>query len=397
VRLLWVVTKPPWPPVDGGRVVVRTTLDALARRGHEIDLVAPYDPRMLDARAATRGLTEVCRPHLVPVRPRGILASLAAAARTRAPLAIVRHAHREVRAAVADLLAVRAIDVVHAEQLHALASTAPARARRVPVVLRCQNVESDLWLGRAALASPAARPLLALEARRLARFEGGAVRRAAAVVALTAPDAGRLAALGGGVPVAHVPAPFPVELDPGAPLPDARPAVVVLGSAGWAPNADGLDWLLGEVWPRVHAALPAAALHVFGAQRAAARRVAGVVRHAAPVESRDAFPAGAVLAVPLRWGSGVRVRILEAWSRGLPVVATPAAAHGLDARDGRELLVARDADGFVAALRTLADDPAARARLTAAGRARLHAAHAPDAVAARLEEVYARARGLAAA
>jgi glycosyltransferase involved in cell wall biosynthesis len=116
-----------------------------------------------------------------------------------------------------------------------------------------------------------------------------------------------------------------------------------------------------------------------------------VVRHRAPDDSRAAFPSGALCAVPLRYGSGVRVRILEAWARGVAVIATPAAVHGLDARHGRELLVAAGADEFAAAVRTLDQEPATRAALIAAGRARLRAAHDPDAIAARLEQIYREA------
>jgi len=98
-----------------------------------------------------------------------------------------------------------------------------------------------------------------------------------------------------------------------------------------------------------------------------------------------------VLAVPLRVASGVRMKILEAWARGLPVVATPAAAAGLGAEDGRELLLAADSDGFAAAVARLAAEPVLAAELVAAGRSALVRRHAPAAVAAELLRVYAAA------
>jgi len=387
MRLLWVVTKAPWPPIDGGRLVVAQTLAALAGEGHEIDLVAPYAPGTLDPGRIARELAPACRAHLVPVAARGVVAAVLASTARRLPLSIARHDHAPLRARVAVLLSEQRYDAVHAEQLQALAACMPALARGVPVVLRCQNVESDLWRGFARSAS-LARPLALLEARRLARHEGRALRRATTVLALTSEDAARLAEIAGGIPVEAIAAPFPARLQPGTPRPAARPAVATLGSSGWRPSEDGVAWLVREVWPAVRASLPGAVLHVFGDAGAAS---AGVERHPAPTDSREAFPAGAVCVVPLRYGSGVRMRILEAWARGLPVVATPEAVHGLGTRNGRDVLLARTPGDFATALGRLATEPALAEALVTAGRVRLRAGHAPKAIAERLGAVYREA------
>jgi len=105
-------------------------------------------------------------------------------------------------------------------------------------------------------------------------------------------------------------------------------------------------------------------------------------------DSREAFARGAVMVVPVTFGSGVRMKILEAWARGLPVVATPAAAAGLDAEDGRELLLVRNAPDFVLALQRLSRDPGLATSVVAAGRELLAARHDPARVASRLSVVY---------
>jgi hypothetical protein len=366
--------------------VVAHTVAALAARGHAIDLVAPYDPDSLDPQEVARQLAPSCRAHLIAVRPRSVLRSALAAFRPGAPLSIARHDHPAVRRRVAELVHEARPDAVHAEQLQALGGCTPAFAAGVPVVLRCQNVESDLWQGFSRHARGGA--LASVEAARLARYEARALRRATAAIALTAADAQRLHALSDGIDVVTIPAPFPARLAAGLAA-GGRPAIATLGSSGWRPNEDGLAWLVREVWPAVRAALPEAVLHVHG--EGDTRGAPGVVRHAAPTDSREAFPGGAVCVVALRYGSGVRMRILEAWARGLPVVATPQAVHGLDVRDGRELLVAATPDAFAAALRRLHREPALAEALVHAGRVRLAARHDPDTVAARLEEVYAAA------
>src|SRR5262245_51720421 len=62
LRILWVATKVPWPPRDGGRLVVWYTLQAMAEAGHEIALVAPLLPDVTDPAASERELQTVCRP-----------------------------------------------------------------------------------------------------------------------------------------------------------------------------------------------------------------------------------------------------------------------------------------------------------------------------------------------
>ena len=392
MRILWVGTKPAWPATDGGRLVAATTIQALAAAGNEVTFVAPFDPRREDGTRSAHGLREWCEPVLVASAPRPLLPSALLSLPRRQPVSIVRHTHASVREKVEELLAGRTFDVVHAEQPQALAQCAPALARGVPVVLRAQNVETDLWAA-AAGGRPLAGALARIEAGRMARFEGGAVRAAAAAIALTARDADRLGRLAG-VPgkVQHVPAPFPSSLPAAeAALPGA-PAVVLVGSGGWLPNERGSSWFVSTVWPQVRRALPGAVLHFFGGSPAGAPAAQGVTRHPSPADSRDAFPPGAVLVVPLTFGSGVRMKVLEAWARGVPVVATPAAALGLEAAEGRDLLLADSASGFVDALQRLSREPGLGASLVAAGRRQLESRHAPGGVASRLAAVYEACR-----
>jgi len=77
----------------------------------------------------------------------------------------------------------------------------------------------------------------------------------------------------------------------------------------------------------------------------------------------------AVLVVPLPFGSGVRMKILEAWAAGRAVVSTTLGAEGLGACDGEHLLLADDAEEFAASVLRLLNDGALRERLGDAGRA----------------------------
>jgi hypothetical protein len=373
LRVLWVATKAPWPAVDGGRLLQLLTLQELAkRRGEvEVDLVAPLGDGPTEG--IDRALAALCRYDLVEARPRPLPVAVPLALLRGLPVTAVRHSLAAVRRRVRSSARTPAFDVVHAEQVQAMPQ---ALCGEAPVVLRAQNVESELWrTGARGIGSWVAHR----EAARLARWEGEMVRRAALCFALSEGDAARLGELSG-ADVRVLPPPCPAEL-PAGPEVAGEPAVALLVGSGWRPNREGAERFLAEGWPAVRRELPGAALHVFGEASGGGDGVAG---HPAPRSADTAFPSGALLVVPLWAGSGVRMKVLEAWARGLPVVATPLAAAGLAATPGRELLVAETPAELAAALVRLARDSDLRRDLVAAGRRLLEARHHPGRVATAL-------------
>lgn len=416
LKVLVVATKPPWPPIDGGRLLVRNTLEALAERGHRLTLVAPMAPGSPPAPEVEEALAGCCSARLVEVRGRSHLSSLVRGRLTGRPLSIDRHSHQPVAREVWRLLTTEMWDVVHVEQLQALAPVQWAirrwalahwirtpRPHPFPLVLRAQNVESDLWAA-AARGQKLVGSFASLEAARLARWEGEAVGRVTTAVALTSRDAERLRELAGErSQVTVVRAPFAGVLAAAdQPLP-GEPAVVLMGSEGWPPNSDAVQFFVASLWPAVRTALPAARLHVFGnlfalggaavggpepAEHGGAELSEGIYGYPPPADTREAFAPGSILVLPLRIASGVRMRILEAWARGVPVVASPEAASGLDAEDGRELLLATSGDEYATAFARLAREPGLAASLTAAGREVLARFHAPEVIAGEMERVY---------
>ncbi|MEA2599587.1 MAG: polysaccharide biosynthesis protein PslH [Acidobacteriota bacterium] len=387
MNLLVVATKAPWPPIDGGRFLLLNTLEALAASGCGITLVAPVDPAGFDLGRIARELSSWCEPVLIPAAP--LAPALALLRSGEAPVSIARHSLPAVMKEVERRLGSGSFDVVHAEQLQALPQTEPAFARGIPVVLRAQNVESDLWAAAARRGRGVRGMLLRREAKRLAVWEGRAVRRVAATLALTREDAARLGELAEGGRIGVVRAPFP-ELPPGSGRLVGDPAVVVFGSRGWLPNEDSVAWYLKDVWPAVREELAGAVLHLYGADLAAPPD--GVVVHPPPGDSAEAFPPGSILVVPLRIASGVRIKILEAWARGVPVVATPEALAGLEVEDGREALVAREPREFAAAIRRLHAEPGLAASLIQEGLRARGERHDPEEIGRRLMEEYGKVR-----
>jgi glycosyltransferase involved in cell wall biosynthesis len=331
---------------------MQVSVEALEDHGVEVEVVAPEGSALRSwARAALR------------------------ARREDLPLPVARHRDPALQERVAQAVRRERPAAVHVEQIQAVPQAAPARAAGLPVVVRAQNVESDLW--RQAARGVARGVVGRLLSRRFARWEGEAVAQADLTIALTEDDRVQLEALAAGRGrVRRLTVPFPPVLPAGEPLAGA-PAVSLFVGRGWAPSAEGGSWFVRRVWPEVLRRLPEARLHVFG-EIGVARDRPGVTCRAAPEESRSAFPRAGILVVPLRVASGIRMKVLEAWARGLPVVATSRAVRGLEGLSGREWLEADDPRGLAEAIAAAAGAPELRGRLVEGGRRRLAASHAPE-------------------
>lgn len=153
----------------------------------------------------------------------------------------------------------------------------------------------------------------------------------------------------------HVPGgltPLPAPLPPGE-----EPVLLLAGNWAYPPNRDGLIWFLREVFPKVRTAMPQVQLRVVG--KGAPARVATVpgvrLLGYVPDIAFQYREARAVVA-PLRYGTGTRTKILEAWAHGRAVVATPAAAECLRG-EGGSLLLATGPEEWVSALVPLLRDP----------------------------------------
>jgi polysaccharide biosynthesis protein PslH len=239
-----------------------------------------------------------------------------------------------------------------------------------PVVLDAHNVEGELLesLG-AAERRPAHRLRWRWEARKVADWERRRVREATAVCATSDADAEAFERYGAKEVVV-----VPNGVDTGSiahrePAPGAR--LFYAGHYDYRPNVAAAFELAGEVLPRVRERVPAATLELVGPDpKGALERCGGPgVRVAGRVDDVHAhLHAARVVVVPLRSGSGTRLKVLEALAAGVPVVSTPLGVAGLAVSDGRDVLIGRSAGELAdLAARVIADDALAR-RLSRAGR-----------------------------
>jgi polysaccharide biosynthesis protein PslH len=386
----------PYPPDSGPKVKTYHLLRHLASR-HRITLVSitrnPQEEQDADH------LRSICAAvhtvHLDRSRVRDGIA-LAKSLVSGRPWLMERDdipaMHHLLAKLVADAQAAGApFDLVHADQLNMamFADKLP-----LPRLLDQHNAVWTIFKRMAKQESGPARLFLEREWRLLKRYEGDVCKRFEAVTAVSEEDRQALfEAIGGSreMPV------IPIAVDADAEQPIQRKAdatgILSLATMMWPPNVDGVMWFAREMYPLIRKDIPESQFYVVGQRPVAEVRALPESEPSITVTGYVADPTpyiagSACLIVPLRSGGGMRVKILEALARGIPVVSTTIGYEGIDLIAGKHLLVADTPAEFAAAVRKLLRDPELGAQLAQAGRERLLERYDWKAVYPAMEAVY---------
>ena len=387
----------PHPPVDGGRIRIYQLLKGLSLR-NTVDVLT-----LVDGTAESRAAVEHLRLEgfdVVPVAHHSptfvaVLESL----RSGHSFYGTRFASTAFAEALDARLRTRDYDIVQCEFAYTGQYAPAKRTRRGPRwVLDAHNVEfrlNETLAESVRGVKGAAYRTYARREQRLRRAEElDACQRVDRVV--TVSDVDRRVLLGE-LPDLHADVvPNGVDLERFTPSPRAEcehtQGAVFIGKMDYRPNVQAVQWFCAEVLPLVRRRLPEFTFTICGAPTTqsvvALAKQPGVSVTGYVPDVRPVLDEAALVVVPLRAGSGTRLKILEAWAMGRPVVATGLAAEGLEAEDGTHLLIGDTPEVFAAHTIHLAEHPDLRSRFGRAGRDLVETSYGWDTVIARLEQVY---------
>ncbi len=232
--------------------------------------------------------------------------------------------------------------------------------------------------------------------RRAAWFlaEGRILRRYPRISTLTPRLTDRVREIAPRSEVHTVPLGLDLALYPFVPSPPARPPMLgLIGSFHWRPTHSAGVRLLTRLWPEIKRRVPEAQLQVVGRKaRSVLSEFLGTPDVTFAEDVPDTLPyfraTDVLLYAPSR-GSGMKVKVLEAFALGVPVVTTAEGIEGLPASDGEHAGVCEDDAGLIERAVALLLDPGLRDRRRLAARALLEVHCSPDPVLDQLERVYA--------
>ncbi len=346
MKVLVATGRPPWPPWRGDQLRARQLVEALAG-AHEVTWLAP-------AAGGEPAPPANVRRETYATRPAAAAALLAAPGALRGwPLQSLPFAQPQLGRRLRELAPRHDLVVLQlARLLPHLNDVIGARdANGVrdgagpPLVVDFIDCLSLNATTRARFDRVFWRPLLRAEARRLAAAERRLVE--ASRTALVVCERDRRALVEAAGARAERLAVAPVAMPAVHPAPASSPAssssgstVMLTGNLGYFPNRDAARFLLAEVWPLLRRARPDLRLVVAGDRPPAglARRLAaaGATLVARPPDLRSLLTSATIAVAPLRCGSGVPLKVLDAWAAGVPVVASSFAAAGAAAEPERD-------------------------------------------------------------
>lgn len=231
---------------------------------------------------------------------------------------------------------------------------------------------------------------------RMKRYERQACNRFDLILAVSPQDKDVMQQLGVHTPIEIVET--GVDTTFFAPRHDVRVVpgrLLFLGSLDWMPNIDGIKWFVQDIYPRIRQACPTVSLDIVGRRPTAeiqalvseseSVRVFGSVPDVRPhISEADVF------VVPLRIGSGTRLKIFEAMAMQKPVVSTTIGAEGLPIEHDRHLLLADSPEDYADAVVSLVQNPVRNKALASAGHELVRGKYSWTSVGAKLHEVCRR-------
>lgn len=371
VRILWVRSDLLHPTWAGGQISSFEIVRRLHQR-HEIHFIA-YE-RDHNA-GGVDGAAEYCTrlyPVAQPADPRNLrpyALEVARAFLSKLPYDARGSRTPQMRQAISNVLRSGRFDACVCE----FASMAPNLPDLGKWVIFLHNVNSVLFQRRSAF-EPAflVRRYASIDARRMASLERRICHRAAHVIAISEHDADTMRTLYSAprVTALHigVDADFFSRAAAGLKtLP--RFDLVFVGSMQWLPNVDAVQWFAEKVLPLIRQRRPQCTVAIVGQQPDEkivdlARRDSGITVTGTVDDIRPWLWGGSVFIVPIRYGSGVRNKILQAMAAGIPVVSTTVGAEGLPVTSPEHLQITDDPARFAESCLLLLDDPEKTARLS---------------------------------
>ncbi len=354
MKILQVAPQVPLPEDSGGRIGIVNITRSLASLGHQVDLIM-YTAK-IPAKEIQEQLKGFCTPIFVRVDTGDSVAGAFKNLFSAIPYNISKYIRRGVADKVKEMIGKNNYDVVHLDHLH-LAWLIPEikKVAKVAVVLREHNVEMQIMERYYKNQSNLLLKSFAyMQYKKFINYEPAMCRLADAAAMITEVDEAIILQLDREINTKVIPAGVKEELFSGSEIPGIPNSLFHLGSLEWEPNLQGLQWFLEEVYPSVVRRIPGVKLFIYGRGIEKVKIPAGLEPNVEAIGYAEDISAAIadkqICIVPLQVGGGIRIKVLEMMAMGKLVVSTPVGKEGIQAENGKELIVAATRAQFADAI-----------------------------------------------
>jgi len=356
VKVLQIATKVPFPLEDGSKIGIFNLTEQFVKHGAEVTFAAPY----LGDKMSNR-FTAMVDFVPLPINTRYTISGGIRNLFSILPYNMEKYWNEAAFEILSDLCKTNSFDVIHIDHLHMASYGLGLRKKYgAQVVLREHNFESEI-MGR--LSDNTKNPLLKVYTRlqhsRVLKLESSTLQNVDAVLPISEADERKLTGLVPGIRSFVVPA----GIDPGRFVPCStfvNDRVLFLTSYDWLPNIDSYNFYVREIVPILRLRAPQMKTIIAGKKTDSipSNLLSDSIEVRGFARDFNEFSSMASIAViPLRIGSGVRIKLLELMALGMAVVSTSIGAEGIEVEDGKHLLLADRAEDFADQIVRLASSP----------------------------------------
>lgn len=386
--ILFLGHRVPYPPDRGDKIRGFHILKFLAAR-KRVHLIAFAD----DTRDMKRkdGLAKMTGARSIIWRAKSRATAAVQAIVSRKPVSLTAFDNASLREAVDRMLASHAIDTIYVFSSQ-MAQYLPARPRQ-KVIMDFVDMDSAKFASYAKESRGPMGWLMGREARLLLQHERAVAHRADASLFVSEAEAQLFRDKTGAERVHAVENGIDTEFfDPAAQFKriDTTDALIVFtGQMDYRPNVEAVTWFVETILPHIHVRHPKAHFAIVGrgptdAVKALAKQT-GVIVTGEVADVRGWIAAASVVVAPLKLARGVQNKVLEAMAMARPVVASTAAAEGID--HGGTIRVGSTVGEIAEAVIALLDDPTAAAQIGQAARAQVQGRYSWEARLAPLDAI----------
>ncbi len=375
MRILYVSPRECWPPTSGAHLRDYYLARAFAQHGEVVYL--GFGDAGMPVWRGKQG-PDAIESVLVHREPAYSASNIVRGLAGPLPVNVLNFVSARMERELRTLLDANDFDLVQMEGVHLISYIPVIRSAKSRPRLVCDwhNVESELMRRYAAngAASLPKRLYAARAARLLERLEDRLLAECDAHLVCSDRERDLLLRRAPHANIVTVPSGVDCAFQAAGVRSDSfgtRTDLVFVGSMEYHANIDGALYFANEIWPRIHDAFPHLRFLIVGSRpvpevRALEKRP-GVVVTGTVDDVRPYYRNALAAVVPLRVGSGTRLKILEAMASGVPVISTRLGAEGLQVTPNRDILLADTPQEFESAVRFLAGDDAAFERVARAG------------------------------
>ncbi len=378
-RILMLTPQLPYPPHQGTSLRNLHVLRALAEN-HEVTLLSFHESDKPPQLQPLHAYGHILPP--VPITSRSTSRRLAQLISTGEPDLGLRLRNESFNEALSAALAEKRFDAIQIEGLE-LAYVIEQVRREAPgarVVIDCHNAETELQRRafRADIRRPKRWPAAlysAIQIGRLERYERRVLQAADGILAVSEIDRQflrRTAPQLSSDMITIVPNTIDVSAyaSPGPISEQQRFDLVFTGKMDFRPNVDGVQWFADVIWPRIVQERPQTTWGIVGQRPApsvhALQETEGITVTGSVPDIQPYIAAATVFVMPLRVGSGTRLKLIEAMAAGKPVVSTTLGAEGFPVQNGVNVILADTPEQQSESILHLLREPDLRGRLSSA-------------------------------